>query len=248
MTISKRNLPELLNYLKLPYIRDNCESCAKMAAQKQWDHQHYLEELIQGEADARRDRTIQRRIRAARFPVIKTIEQFNWSWPGQINRAQVQNAFHLKFIEDKSNIVFIGGVGLGKTHLATALGYQACLKGHTVLFTSAIETINNLSSAQQAGRLKQELRKYLKPSLLILDELGYLPIDKTGADLLFQVISQRYEQGAIIITTNRVFQDWTQIFNNDSTLTSALLDRLLHHTEAIVIEGKSYRMKDVIEE
>ncbi len=244
----KNNLTELLNYLKLPYIRDNYEPSAQMAAQKQWDHQHYLSELIRGEADTRRDRTICRRIQTARFPVIKTIEQFKWSWPRQINREQVLNAFHLKFIEDKSNVVFIGGVGLGKTHLATALGYQACLKGHTVLFTSAIETINNLSSSQQAGRFKQELKKYLKPSLLILDELGYLPIDKTGADLLFQVISQRYEQGSIIITTNRVFQEWTQIFNNDSTLTSALLDRLLHHTEAIVVEGKSYRMKDVIEE
>jgi len=127
--------------------------------------------------------------------------------------------------------------------LATALGYQACLKGHTVLFASAIDTINNLIAAQHAGRLKQELKKYLKPSLIVLDELGYLPIDKNGADLLFQVISERYETGSIVITTNRVFKEWPQIFNNDSTLTSALLDRLLHHTEATVIEGTSYRMR-----
>ncbi|WDN88619.1 hypothetical protein BuS5_01587 [Desulfosarcina sp. BuS5] len=127
----------------------------------------------------------------------------------------------------------------GAEPLSSALGYQACLKGNTVLFISSIETINNLYSAQQVGRLKQELKKYLKPALLILDELGYLPIDKIGADLLFQVISQRYEQGAIIITTNRVFKDWPQIFNNDNMLTSALLDRLLHHIEAaVVVEGK----------
>jgi len=142
-------------------------------------------------------------------------------------------------------VVFIGGVGLGKTHLASALGYQACLKGHTVLLASAIDTINHLISAQHTERLEQELKKYLKPELLILDELGYLPIDKNGADLLFQIISQRYERGSMIITTNRVFKDWPEIFNNDSTLTSALLDRLLHHTEAVVIEGKSYRMKGV---
>ena len=111
------------------------------------------------------------------------------------------------------------------------------------MFTSAIDTINDLISAQHSGRLKQELKKYLKPVLIILDELGYLPINKNGADLLFQIISQRYEQGSIVITTNRVFKDWPEIFNNDSTLTSALLDRLLHHTEAVVIEGKSYRMK-----
>ena len=109
----------------------------------------------------------------------------------------------------------------------------------------AVDTINNLIAAQQAGRLKQELKRYLKPSLIILDELGYLPIDKSGADLLFQIISERYERGSIVITTNRVFKDWPQIFNNDSTLTSALLDRLLHHTEAVVIEGKSYRMREV---
>jgi len=134
---------------------------------------------------------------------------------------------------------------VGKTHIASALAYQACLKNNTVLFTSAIDAINNLVAAQHAGLLKQELKKYLKPSVLLLDELGYLPIDKNGADLLFQIISERYERGSIIITTNRVFKDWPQIFNNDSTLTSALLDRLLHHTEAVVIESKSYRMRQV---
>lgn len=237
-----------LLYLKLPYIRENYETVGKAAARKEWTHVHYLSELIAQEANLRHDRMIKRRIQMARFPVIKTLDQFNWSWPKKINRAQVQDLFRLKFIEDKSNVVFIGGVGLGKTHLASALGYQACLKGHTVRFASAIDMINNLISAQHAGSLKQELKKYLKPSLLVLDELGYLPIDKNGADLLFQIISQRYEKGAIIITTNRVFKEWVQIFNNDSTLTSALLDRLLHHTDAVVIEGDSYRMKEVVKE
>jgi DNA replication protein DnaC len=239
------DLTQQLSYLKLPYIRQHHENVAQLAARKQWTHVHYLSELIRQEAGLRKDRTIQRRIRMARFPVVKTLDQFNWSWPKKINQAQIQNLFRLKFIEEKSNVVFIGGVGLGKTHLASALGYQACLKGHTVLFTSAIDTINDLISAQHAGRLKQELKKYLKPVLIVLDELGYLPIDKNGADLLFQIISRRYEQGSIVITTNRVFKDWPEIFNNDSTLTSALLDRLLHHTEAVVIEGKSYRMKQV---
>lgn len=239
------DLKKHLNYLKLPYTRDNYESAGKSAARKQWTHVHYLSELIKQESGLRQDRIIQRRIRMARFPVVKTLDQFNWSWPKKINQAQIRNLFRLKFIEDKSNVVFIGGVGLGKTHLASALGYQACLKGHTILFASAIDTINNLIAAQHTGALKQELKKYLRPSVMILDELGYLPIDKTGADLLFQIISERYERGSIIITTNRVFKDWPQIFNNDSTLTSALLDRLLHHTEAVVIEGKSYRMKEV---
>ena len=244
----KDDLIKQLVYLRLPYIRENHEAVAQLAARKQWTHIHYLEELVKQESNLRWDRTIKRRIRMARFPVIKTLDQFNWSWPKKINQAQIKNLFRLKLIEEKSNVVFIGGVGLGKTHLASALGYQACLKGHTVLFTSAIDIINNLVSAQHAGALKQELKKYLKPALLVIDELGYLPIDKIGADLLFQIISQRYEQGSIVITTNRVFKEWPQIFNNDSTLTSALLDRLLHHTEAVVIEGKSYRMKKVKEE
>jgi len=242
--MNMNDLIKQLSDLKLPYIRENHETVAQLAARKQWTHVHYLSELIKEEDNLRKDRTIQRRIRMARFPVVKTLDQFNWSWPKKINQAQIQNLFRLKFIEDKSNVVFIGGVGLGKTHLASALGYQACLKGHTVLFASAIDAINHLISAQRTERLKQELKKYQKPSLLILDELGYLPIDKNGADLLFQIISQRYERGSIVITTNRVFKDWPEIFNNDSTLTSALLDRLLHHTEAVVIEGKSYRMKE----
>ena len=195
----------------------------------------------------RRDRSIERRIRLARFAVIKTLDQFNWSWPKKINRLQVQNLFRLNFIKDKANVIFLGGVGLGKTHLASALGYVACLKGNSVLFATAIDVINTLTAAKAAGRMKQELKKYIRPALLILDELGFLPIDKAGADLLFQVISLRYEQGALVITSNRAFKDWPEIFNNDSTLTSAILDRLLHHAETVVIEGKSYRMRDQIE-
>jgi DNA replication protein DnaC len=116
-----------------------------------------------------------------------------------------------------------------------------------VLFASAIDVINTLAAAKNAGRLKAELKKYTKPALLVLDELGYLPIDKAGADLLFQVISLRYEQGAIVITSNRAFKEWPKIFNNDSTLTAAILDRLLHHAETIIIEGKSFRMQDQID-
>jgi DNA replication protein DnaC len=179
--------------------------------------------------------------------VIKTLDQFNWSWPKKINRMQVKNLFRLQFVADKSNVIFLGGVGLGKSHLAAALGYQACLKGHSVLFATAVDVINTLAAAQAAGRLKQELKKYIRPSLLVLDELGFLPIDKAGADLLFQVISLRYEQGALVITSNRAFKDWVEIFNNDSTLTSAILDRLLHHAETVIIEGMSYRMKDKLE-
>jgi DNA replication protein DnaC len=238
---------EQLTYLKLPFIREHFEPLAKEAAQAHWGHVDYLAGLVEGEALDRQQRAIVRRIRQARFPVIKTLESFQWTWPRKINRLQVQNLFRLKFVKDKANVIILGGVGLGKTHLATALGHAACLNGHSVLFATAVDVINTLAAAQNAGRLKQELNKYLKPTLIILDEMGYLPIDKTGADLLFQIISKRYEQGSIVLTSNRVFKKWPEIFNNDSTLTSALLDRLLHHAETVLIEGKSYRMKDQIE-
>ena len=240
-------LREELCYLKLTSIQQNYISLADEAASKRWSHIDYLDRLIEAEADLRRDRSIQRRIRLARFPVIKTLEQFQWSWPKKINRLEVQNLFRLQFIEEKANVIFLGGVGLGKTHLCTALGYAACEKGHSVLFASAIDIINTLAAAQSTGRLKVELKKYLRPTVLLVDELGYLPIDKNGADLLFQVISQRYERGSIILSTNKPFKKWGEIFNNDSTLASAVLDRLLHHAVTITIGGTSYRMKDQIE-
>jgi len=236
-----------LQFLKLSFMRANYDALANLAVQKNWTHVGYLTALADGEAGLRRERSINRRVRLARFPVIKTLDQFRWNWPTSINRAAVQNLFRLKFIEDKTNVIILGGVGLGKTHLATALGYAACLQGKSVLFNTAIDAINTLSAAQAANRLKAEIKKYLAPSLLCLDELGFLPIDKHGADLLFQIISLRYEQGSIVITSNRSFKEWPKIFNNDSTLTSAILDRLLHHSETILIEGKSFRMKDEVD-
>jgi DNA replication protein DnaC len=240
-------LDKHLLYLKLPFMGGQYQTMADEASRKQWAHLKYLSRLVQGEVEERRSRSIQRRIRSARFPVIKTLDQFRWTWPKKINRLQVQNLFRLNFLQDNTNVIFLGGVGLGKTHLATALGHAVCLRGYSVLFTTAIDVINALSAAQAAGRLQIELKKYLRPALLILDELGYLPIDKTGADLLFQIISHRYEQGSMVITSNRAFNQWPEIFNNDSTLTSAILDRLLHHAETVVVEGKSYRMKDRID-
>jgi DNA replication protein DnaC len=240
-------LREQLQYLKLASILEHYQPEANAAAERQLSHVDYLARLIDGEAQLRRDRSIARRIKLARFPVIKTLEEFDWNWPKKINRLQVQNLFRLAFVEENANVIFVGGVGLGKTHLCTALGNAACLNGHSVLFASAVDIINTLSAAQNAGCLKADLKKYLRPAVLIIDELGYLPIDKKGADLLFQVISHRYECSSIILSTNKEFKKWAQIFNNDSTLTSAVLDRLLHHSETVTIEGKSYRMKDRIE-
>ncbi len=241
------DLRRQLQLLKLPFILEHFEELANKAGAEQWSHVAFLARLIEGEAVLRQDRARQRRIKQARFPVLKTLPQFDFTWPAKINRPTVQNLFRLKFIENKSNAILIGGVGLGKTHIAIALGLAACDAGPRVRFATAIDIINSLSAAQKAGRLDKELRQYTRPELLIIDEVGYLPIDKRGADLLFQIISQRYERGSIVLTTNKVYKHWPSIFNNDSTLTSAILDRVLHHAETIIIEGKSYRMKDRIE-
>jgi DNA replication protein DnaC len=236
-----------LTDLMLIWPREHYEALAEQAAAEHWTHVDYLTRLLEGEHLRRRDNRIQRRIQTARVPVTKSLDGFNWSWPKKINRPQIQNLFRLQFMEQNTNVIFLGGVGLGKTHLASAIGYAACMEGHSVLFTTAVDMINTLAAAQAAQRLKQELKKYLAPRLLVLDELGYLPIDKLGADLLFQVISARYERGSIVLTTNKAFKNWPSIFNNDSTLAAAVLDRLLHHAETVVIEGRSYRMKEQVE-
>ena len=238
-------LRQQLATLNLPFMHEHHQTLANAAADKHWSHLDYLGELISGEAAQREDRSVQRRIKLARFPVLKTLDQFDWNWPTKINRLQVQNLFHLDFVEQKGNAVFISNTGLGKSHLMTALGHAACLRGYSVLFTGAIDIINTLACVHATGgSIKHSLQRYIKPQVLCIDELGYLPIDKFGADCLFQIISHRYERGATVITTNRVYKQWPAIFNNDCILTSALLDRLLHHTDTVCIEGKSFRMKD----
>lgn len=156
---SSDELPAYLTELQLQWPLANYEALAEEAARENWTHADYLRRLLEGECQRRRDARIQRRIQAARFPVIKTLETFHWNWPKKINRAQVQNLFRLKFLEDHANVIFLGGVGVGKTHLATALGYAACLEGRSVLFATAIDVINSLLAAQAVCRLKGELKK-----------------------------------------------------------------------------------------
>ena len=241
MTPKPEDLTDLLRRLGLTTIAQHYEDLGREAAREGLSHVEYLRRLAEAEVAARYERSVQRRTKAARLPVLKTLEQFDWSWPKKINRAQVQELFRLRFIEQNSNAVFIGGVGLGKTHLALALAHSACLHNIPTLFASAIEIVNALSAAQATNSLSKALKAYVAPRLLVIDELGYLPMDKRGADLLFQVISARYERSATVITTNMVYKHWARIFNNDATLTTAILDRLVHHCETVTIEGKSYR-------
>jgi DNA replication protein DnaC len=235
-----------LDYLKLAYFAEHDEPLAQQAAEKQWTHLGYLERLIEGEYLRRQARASERRVHAAAFPQIKIMDDFDWSWP-TLNEPKVRHLFRLGFIEEKTNVVFLGPAGTGKTHLASALAYCACQRGHSVLFTTAVDIVNHLLEAHAAHRLRPALKKYLSPALVLIDELGYIPLDKAGADLLFQVISHRYERGSLIITTNKAFKSWPETFNNDATIASAILDRLLHRSDAIVVKGRSYRMKGVAE-
>ncbi|MFA5058780.1 MAG: IS21-like element helper ATPase IstB [Opitutaceae bacterium] len=241
------NLPQTLTRLGLTWVRDNVHVELAEAARKNRTHQEFLERLLAGETEQRHARATERRLKDARLPARKTLQTFDWSWPRRINRDQIQHLFSLRFLDENINVVFIGGTGLGKTHLAIALAAEACQHEHRVLFSTAADIVNTLTEAMTANALGRALRRYTAPRLLIVDELGYLPVDRTGADLLFQVLGGRYERGATVITTNRAFKDWTKTFACDSTLTAAVLDRLLHHCEPVVIEGRSHRLKGRLE-
>lgn len=240
-------LHEILTTLNLSWIRANLDAELADAARKQRTHQEFLERLFAGESEQRRARAIERRFKEARIPARKTLESFDWGWPKKINRDQIKHLFSLRFLEEKANVVLIGGTGLGKTHLALALANEICQHNRAVRFATAAEIINTLSGAMTAGQLGSTLKRYTTPEVLVVDELGYLPIDRTGADLLFQVFTARYEQGSTIITTNRAFNQWSKTFAGDAVLTSAVLDRILHHCEPVIIEGRSYRMKGRLE-
>ena len=196
------------------------------------------------EQAARQQRALERRLREARLPKQKTVADYDFKFPKRVPKATIMRLFDCDFIERHECGVLIGPTGTGKSHLLTALGYIAAERGYSVRYTRVVEMINQLTTAQINGLLGNTLRSYVRPSLLLLDELGYLPIDKRGADLLFQVVAARYEVGSIVLTTNRPFKEWGTFFDVDNTLATALIDRLMHHGEAIVIQGDSYRMKD----
>jgi len=245
MTERRKHLHEQLQQylaeLRLSQIAATYQEVLDEAARKNTSMLEVLAALIASEVTHRRQCALERRMLQAKLPPRKTLEDYKFDFPKRIPQQKILRLFDCEFVSQRHCAILIGRTGTGKTHLLNALGYTACEKGISVRWTRAIDMINVLTTAHINGTLEKKLREYTRPELLLLDELGYLPIDKRGADLMFQVVAARYECGSIVLTTNRLFREWGKIFDVDNTLATAMIDRLMHHGDAIVIDGKSYR-------
>jgi len=212
------------------------------ALKNQSTYLDFLGRLLDEEISFRRDRSFKTRLRLAKLPYFKTLADFDFTFQPSISERQIRELATSNFVEETSNLVLLGPPGVGKTHLAVALAADALQKGHSVYFTTAQSLIDELRAGHATGRLDKKMRRYLKPKVLAIDEMGYLALDKVGATVLFQLISRRYEKGSIILTSNKSFVDWGTILG-DQIIATAILDRLLHHCITINIRGDSYRLK-----
>ena len=235
-----------LEILNLERIKQNLDQYIDLINGKKKDVVDALYELTNLEIELRNEKAIYGCVRTAGFPFLKTFEDFDFSFQPTINKEQILDFKNLRFIENKENIIFVGSPGVGKTHLATAIGMEAAKNRYITYFINCNDLITNLKKAHLENRLDDRLRLYSKYKVLIIDEVGFLPIDKLGANLLFQLINKRYEKSTTIITTNQSFSKWAETFG-DAVLANAILDRLLHHSYVFNINGKSYRTKNIID-
>ena len=243
------NIDNICKELQLPMFQEMHHELANRAAKEGWKYSEYLYEILKVEADNRAKRSRATLTKMAGFPTIKTLEQFDFDFTVGVNRRQIEELSTLEFIKKKENIILLGQSGVGKTHLAIALAYQAVQKRIKARFITAADLILQMSNAKKEKRYSSFIKQaIMAPSLLVIDEIGYFPMNKEDAQHLFQVVSKRYERGATIITSNLVFSQWSGIFANDKVVTTAILDRLLHHSHIINILGDSYRLKEKKEE
>ena len=239
----KSDLAYLCRALKAPSLAAAVERLAERARAESWTHEEFLAACLEREVAARQDHGGENRIRAARFPARKTLEDFDFDHQRSLKRDVIAHLGTLDFVEGKENVVFLGPPGTGKTHLATGLGIRACQAGHRVAFATAAEWVDRLAAAHHTGRLQTELIRLGRYPLLVVDEVGYIPFEPEAANLFFQLVSSRYERASLIVTSNKVFGRWGEVFGDD-IVAAAMIDRLVHHAEVIALKGDSYRLKD----
>lgn len=229
--------------LGLPHLAETINEYTRRADEAKMGYLDFLDLVLSEELAVRDDRRFRQGLRLSKLPHHKTLDEYDFSFQPELDPRKVKDLASLSFVDGKANAALLGPPGVGKTHIAVALAVAACRAGYSIYFTSLDDMVRNLKAAESAGRLVNKLGTYLRPSVLVVDEVGYQPLERAEANLVFQVISKRYEKGSIILTSNKTFSEWGQVFG-DEVLATAILDRLLHHCEVIAINGPSHRLKN----
>jgi len=240
---ARKDLTHLCRELKAPSLLQSVDRIAKRAREESWDYEDFLAACLEREVASRQSHGGEARVKAARFPQVKTLEDFDFSYQRSVRKEVVSHLGALDFIDARDNVIFLGPPGTGKTHLAIGLGVRACQAGHRVAFATAARWVDRLGEAHVHGRLHDELVRLGRIPLLIIDEVGYIPFEADAANLFFQLVSSRYERASVIVTSNKPFGRWGEVFG-DATVAAAMIDRLVHHAEVVSLKGDSYRLKD----